>query len=198
MNSKIGNKIRHNKDKKDKIKKDIVYTPEEVAKDCIKYTLPFLKEEDILLEPFSGKDVFYNNFPETNKKDWCEIERGRDYLESDIKCDWVITNPPYSIINDILPKLFECNKGFCLLVNNLTLTPLRLKKINNAGFYISFIYYFKIWEWFGYQFYFIFEKRADKKNIPEMIFSGKNYRDINKQKKSKTKANSKPNSCKKK
>ena len=58
MNSKIGNKIRHNKDKKDKIKKDIVYTPEEVAKDCIKYTLPFLKEEDILLDPFSGKDVF--------------------------------------------------------------------------------------------------------------------------------------------
>ena len=71
----------------------------------------------------------------------------------------------------------------------MTLTPLRLKKINNAGFYISFIYYFKIWEWFGYQFYFIFEKRADKKNIPEMIFSGKNYRDINKQKKSKIKAN---------
>jgi hypothetical protein len=178
MNSKIGNKIKNNNDKKDRIKKDIVYTPEEVAIDCIRHTLPFLKDTDVLLEPFTGKDAFYNNFPKANKKDWCEIERGRDYLESVIKCDWAITNPPYSIINDILPKLYECNKGFCLLVNNLTITPPRLKKINDAGFYISLIYYFRVVGWFGCQFYYIFEKREDKRNMLEMFLRQKEYKSI--------------------
>ena len=176
MNSKVCHKIKNNIDKKDKTKRDIVYTPEEVAIDCIKLTLPFLKNTDVLLEPFTGKDAFYNNFPTENKKDWCEIERDRDYLESDIECDWVITNPPYSIMNTILPKLFECRKGFCLLVNNLTITPPRLNKINDAGFYISLIYYFKISSWFGYQFYYVFEKREDKKNILEMPFKRSYYK----------------------
>jgi len=176
MNSSVGNKIKNNKDKKDRVKKDIVYTPDEVAQDCIKYTLPFLNDEDILLEPFTGKDAFYNNFPKQNKKEWCEIERGRDYLDSVIECDWVITNPPYSIINDILPKLFECKKGFCLLVNNLTITPPRLQKINEAGFYISLIYFFQVNGWFGRQFYYIFEKREDKKNLLEMVFKRLQYK----------------------
>ena len=141
----------------------------------MKYTLPFLDKNDILLEPFSGKDAFYNEFPQENKKEWCEIERGRDYLTSNIDCDWVITNPPYSIFNDFLPKLLECKKGFCLLVNNLTITPTRLDKINNGGFYISLIYYFTISKWFGRQFYYIFEKRKDQKNILEMVYQRKEY-----------------------
>lgn len=176
MHSKICNKIKNTKDKKDRIKKDIVYTPEICAIDCINYTLPFLNKDDVLFEPFAGKDAFYNNFPKENKKEWCEIERGRDYLESNVICDWVITNPPYSIMNDILPKLYECKKGFCLLVNNLTLTPVRLDKINSAGFYISLIYFFKVNSWFGYQYYYIFEKREDKKNMLEFVFRRQEYK----------------------
>ena len=176
MNSSICNKIKNNKDKKERTKKDIVYTPDDVAKDCLKYTLPFLTDADVLLEPFTGKDAFYNNFPTVNKKEWCEIERGRDYLESNIKCDWAITNPPYSIINDILPKLFECNKGFCLLVNNLTITPVRLVKINDGGFFISLIYCFRVDKWFGIQYYYIFEKREDKRNILEIVFKRNVYK----------------------
>ena len=177
MNSKICNKIKGNPDKKDKTKRDIVYTPIEVCKDCIKYTLPFINKDDILLEPFSGKDAFYNEFPIENRKDWSEIERGRDFLDYKKKVDWIITNPPYSIYKLWIDKLLEtCNKGFCLLVNNLTITPPRLEKINNAGFYISFIYYFKIKTWFGYQFYYIFEKRKDKKNLLEMVFKRAEYK----------------------
>ena len=57
MNSSICNKIKNNKDKKERTKKDIVYTPDDVAKDCLKYTLPFLTDADVLLEPFEiGKD----------------------------------------------------------------------------------------------------------------------------------------------
>jgi hypothetical protein len=167
MNPKICNDIKRNKTA-DRKKKDIVYTPDLVAEDCLKVTQPFLDKDDILFEPFAGGDAFYKQFPKENKKEWCEITRGRDFLTSDIECDWIITNPPYSIMNDILPKFFKCRKGFCLLVNNLTITPPRLRKINEAGFYISFIYYFKVSSWFGYQFYYIFEKRLDKKNLLEL------------------------------
>ncbi len=176
MNSAICHKIKNNKDKVDKTKKDVVYTPDDVAKDCIEYTLPFIDVNDVLLEPFAGGDAFYKQFPKENKKDWCEIQRGRDYLKSDLTCDWVITNPPYSIMNDILPKLYECRKGFCLLVNNLTLTPVRLQKINDAGFYISLIYFFTISKWFGRQYYYVFEKRKDKKNLLEMVFRRQQYK----------------------
>lgn len=168
MPSKIGNKIKC-RDKKTATLKDKVYTPNQVAIDCIAYTLPFIEDTDILFEPFSGEDAFYNNFPKQNPKEWTEIDRGKDFLESDIKCDWIITNPPYSIWKDIIDKIMDsCNKGFCVLVNNLTITPPRLEYINSMGFYISFIYYFKIPKWFGYQFYYIFEKRKDKKNLLEM------------------------------
>ena len=50
------------------------------------------------------------------------------------------------------------------------------KKINDAGFYISLIYFFKIYEWFGYQYYYIFEKRKDKK-IYWNLYLGENVID---------------------
>lgn len=175
MNSQIGTKIRY-RDSKKRLEKDKVYTPNQVAIDCIAHTLPFIEDTDILFEPFSGKDAFYNNFPKNNPKVWTEIDRGKDFLESDIKCDWIITNPPYSIWNNIIDKIMNSsNKGFCVLVNNLTITPLRLEHINNNGFYISFIYYFKIWKWFGYQFYYVFEKRKDKQNLLFLKSKSKSY-----------------------
>ena len=171
MNSKICNKIKYRK-----TANDVIYTPIEVAKDCIEFTKPFLRPSDILLEPFSGHDAFYNNFPPENKKFWCEIDRGRDFLEYQGKVDWIITNPAYSIFNKVIDKIISTSKkGFCLLLNNLTLTPRRLDIINKQGFFISFIYYFKIHSWFGYQYYYIFEKRKDKVNKLEFKFKRDQY-----------------------
>jgi hypothetical protein len=175
MNSTVGRKIL-TRDKKTATLKDKVFTPNQVAIDCINYTLPFIIDTDILYEPFSGQDAFYNNFPINNPKEWSEIDRGRDFLESNIKCDWIITNPPYSIWNIIINKIMDsCSKGFCVLVNNLTITPTRLDIINNRGFYISFIYFFTISKWFGRQYYYIFEKRKDKKNLLEMKYRRSEY-----------------------
>tara|TARA_R110000824_G_C15217626_1_gene677263 strand:+ start:618 stop:1202 length:585 start_codon:yes stop_codon:yes gene_type:complete len=177
MNTSICNNIRYDKNGKTKTKKekDKVYTPENVAIDCLEYTLPFIKEDHVLYEPFLGKGAFYNNFPITNPKIWSEIDEGRDFLLDNNKFDWIITNPPYSIFNKIIDKICDANVGFSLLVNNLTITPCRLKKINDRGFYISLIYYFKVWSWFGYQYYYIFEKREDKKNMVEFVFKDKCY-----------------------
>ena len=171
MNSKIANKIQYRKKPN-----DIKYTPIEVAKDCIQFTKPFIQPTDILLEPFSGKDAFYNNFPIENPKLWCEIDRDKDFFDFKGEVDWIITNPPYSIFNKIIDIIISTSrKGFCLLLNNLTLTPARLDNINNKGFYISFLYYFKVHTWFGFQYYYIFEKRKDKINKLELKFKRSHY-----------------------
>jgi len=171
MNSKISNKIKYREKAN-----DVIYTPIEVAKDCIEFTKPFLRPSDILLEPFSGQDAFYNNYPSENKKCWCEIDRDRDFLEFKEEVDWIITNPPYKIFNKVIDKIISTSKkGFCLLLNNLTLTPPRLDNINKQGFYISLIYFFTIKGWFGRQYYYIFEKRKDKMNKLEFKFKRDQY-----------------------
>ena len=171
MNSKVCHTIKTRQKPNDNI-----YTPIDVAIDCINYTKPFLLKEDVILEPFAGENAFYNNFPIDNKKLWCEIDRDKDFLDFQGSVDWIITNPPWGIFNKIIDKIISVSKkGFCLLVNNLTITPNRLDNINNQGFYISRIYYFKIHSWFGYQYYYIFEKRKDKKNLLELIFKKKHY-----------------------
>ena len=55
------------------------YTPEELCKTLVQ--LVDISPDDILLEPFMGDGAFYNHFPEENIKDWCEITKGRDFLE---------------------------------------------------------------------------------------------------------------------
>lgn len=157
MNSKICHKIRKNKDKK----KDIVYTPVNIAKDLIK--LCSFNDKDVLLDPCKGTGAFFDNFPKTNKKLWCEIQEKKDFFKFSKKVDWIITNPPYSILSKWLKKSMEIsNKGIALLVNNMSITPIRLLDMEAKGWYITKIHMFKIHSWFGYQYFVIWEK-LDKK-----------------------------------
>ena len=55
---------------------DKVYTPEPIAKLIInKFPL-----SGKVLDAFKGNGSFYNNYPDTVEKDWCEIDEGRDFL----------------------------------------------------------------------------------------------------------------------
>lgn len=80
---------------------DNVMTPEFLAKFIIEYFNP----KGIVLEPCKGNDSFYRNIK--NKKDWCEISKGKDFLNYNKKVDWIITNPPFSIYDLFLLKAFE-------------------------------------------------------------------------------------------
>lgn len=81
---------------------DIVYTKKETASWIIDYFNP----QGSILEPASGKDVFFNLFKNT-KKYRCEISDGIDFFDWHLKVDWIITNPPYSIYDSFLEKSFE-------------------------------------------------------------------------------------------
>ena len=59
-----------------------------------------------ILEPCAGENIFYDNFSNPEKYR-CEITEGIDFLDWIKPVDWIITNPPYSIYDDILKHAFN-------------------------------------------------------------------------------------------
>tara|TARA_R110000822_G_scaffold58401_6_gene146149 strand:+ start:4887 stop:5438 length:552 start_codon:yes stop_codon:yes gene_type:complete len=177
MYSKICNNIKNEKDLEKKALKDKIYTPDKIALKCFNKIKYHLNKTDILYEPFYGKGAFYNLFEDYDRH-YTEIDMGLDFfkIDNDIKTDYIITNPPYSIITKILDKMFLLTnlRGFGLLVNNLTMTPERLCNIEEKGFYATDLYIFKIREWFGYQ-YFWFFKKLDKKPLANITYTKKAF-----------------------
>lgn len=173
MNSVVCHNIQNNKNKD----KDKVYTPKGVAEDCFNFIKYKIKPTDHLYEPFYGKGVFYELF-EGNPRSYTEIDMGLDFFEisDDIETDYIITNPPYSIMTEIIDKIIKMKnlKGLGFLVNNLTLTPPRLKKLEDNNFYPTDLYLFKVHSWFGYQNFWFFEK-LDNKPLVNMSFKTKKY-----------------------
>lgn len=131
--------------------KDTIYymtqTPQDLAKLLIK-KVPMVKG-DMVWEPFAGEGAFYNHFPNYVHKDWCEIEKGRDFFTYHRPVDWVVTCPPFrdptdkhskSYVWSIIEHLIEkhlVRKGMALLVSKecyMSLTPLRLQFLQKFGF----------------------------------------------------------------
>ena len=109
---------------------DIVYTPRYLTKQIIEYFQPTGK----LLEPCNGIGNFLKFMPNA---DWCEITDGRDFFEYNKKVDWIITNPPYSIMRKFLKHSMEVADNIVFLVplNHFMLTA-RLRDIREMGFRI--------------------------------------------------------------
>jgi hypothetical protein len=139
-------------------------TPISLCKDIIS-NIPF-ENDDIIIEPFSGEDSFYNHFPEELTKYRCEIEDGTDFKNFDydgIKPTVLITNPPfrletengrknaffdiilfYSKITSIKRMYILCN-DYCLG----TLTPKRLTKLNENNLFINKLTTVNVKKWRG-------------------------------------------------
>jgi hypothetical protein len=148
-------------------------TPSELCKELIARTP--LVPTDTILEPFAGENNFYNNFPAANPKDWAEITRNRDYQTITESFDWVITNPPFRLeqpdgkrvnsfyyLLDYYTTSNRIRKGVAFLGNDScfsSLTPLRMKVLNEKGWFITSITTCNIKKWRGRYFYIIFERR---------------------------------------
>lgn len=92
--------------------KDIVFTPEPIAKQIVEMFKPTGK----ILEPCKGEGAFLKYLPEGTE--WCEIAEGRDFFDYNQKVDWIITNPPYSNFNRFMDHALK------LADNVVFLTPL--------------------------------------------------------------------------
>ena len=118
-----------------------------------------IKSTDKVLDCSLGKGIFYNNFPECNK-DWCEIEKGRDFFEytKGKKYDWIIGNPPYSLWDKWLEHTCEITDKFCYIFGVYNLTPPRVDEIMKKGFGITSLTLCKVDWWFSPSYIVICEK----------------------------------------
>lgn len=100
-------------------KNDEFYTPEYAIKPILKY----LKPNSKVWCPFDTND---SNFVkmltnEGHKVMETHLSRGEDFFElvnSEISdwCDYIISNPPYSLKGEVLNTLFENEKPFAMLI----------------------------------------------------------------------------------
>jgi hypothetical protein len=152
---------------------DVIYTPKELAINCINSFE--LSSYDLVLDAFYGKGIFYDNYPNYVKKEFCEIEapHNKDFFKYDKKVDWIITNPPFSKVNLVLEHTFKIvDKGFGYILASHNLTEKRVKMINSNGFGITGFAFYWVKEWFGYPCIFI---KCEKNKDNNFLFAIKNY-----------------------
>jgi|JFJP01.1.fsa_nt_gi hypothetical protein len=115
--------------KSDSNPKDIIYTSPIIAKIII----DFLQPSGKCLDPCKGTGAFYNLLP--HNSDFCEIAEGLDFFDYKNKVEWIISNPPYSILHSFLEKSFELaeNVSFLLPVNKIFQNTKIARLINNYG-----------------------------------------------------------------
>ena len=137
---------------------DKIYTPKDVA--LLMINLCHIKEDDTVLDPCLGGGVFYNNLPVCNKE-WCEIEKDKDYFDFNDKVDLVIGNPPYSIWNKWIEHTVKITDKFCFILGVYNLTPPRLQILIDNGFGITYFHILKVDWWFSPSFIIIVEKNKE-------------------------------------
>ena len=110
---------------------DTVYTPPKIAKEMIS----FYNLKGIVLDPFKGGGVFYDNLPPNVERHWCEIDEGVDFFEFNKQVDWIISNPPYSIYEEVMNHSYKISKNIVYLVpfSKVVSSLGRIKKMLNYG-----------------------------------------------------------------
>lgn len=113
----MSNKMYRNMNKQDEY-----YTPARGVEPILKY----LKPNSTIWAPF---DKEWSQFVQVlsaagHKVIFTHLDTGQDFLtyEPDFEYDYIISNPPYSIKNEIMIKLFELNKPFAMLIGVQALT----------------------------------------------------------------------------
>lgn len=136
-------------------------TPVYMAKKIVTHFKPKGK----ILEPCCGD----GSFLKVMKSDWCEIDKGRDFMEARGHWDWIITNPPYSKYRDFLNKSMEVADNIVFLqLINATFYKARLRDLKNKNFGIKEIWCIdtpKEFPQFGFQMGCVYYKRNYKGKI---------------------------------
>lgn len=147
---------------------DVVMTPDYLAREIVEYYKPTGK----ILEPCRGQGAFSNLMPGC---DWCEIAEGKDFFDYKESPDWIVTNPPWSLIRQFLTHSFAIDtKNIVYLCNfNAFVTKARLRSIYDNGYGIKEVYCVKApkvnWPQQGFQ---LAATHIQKGYTGPMIWSG--------------------------
>ena len=86
-----------------------------------------------MLDPSKGDGSFYDQLE--GCKDWCEISEGKDFFEYTKKVDWIITNPPWSLMRKFLQHGMDLADNIVYLTTfNHYTTKARLRDMYESGF----------------------------------------------------------------
>jgi len=152
-------------------------SPEELCKDIIS-NISF-ENDDILLEPFSGEDGFYKNFPDELVKYRCEIKDGLDFRDFDyegIKPSVIISNPPFDLGESLRIRkndfynilMFFAEKQYIRKIVFLassacynSITPKRMMALNEQNLFLNKVTSCFIKKWRGVYYVMEFTRKPN-------------------------------------
>lgn len=133
-------------------KNDVYITPESLVRRHLSI-LEGYRERQVVLDPFRGSGAYFNLFDEyfyNCKYEWCEIEAGRDFFDYTGSPDIIVSNPPYSIIEKILEHCYFLRpKIISFLLSAHNITPHRIQRANDMGYYVLDYTLCRVDRWFG-------------------------------------------------
>ena len=84
---------------------------------------------------------------------------GRDFFTYDKPVDIICSNPPYSMIDDVIKKSIELNpRVISYLIGQGNMTAKRIEDFNKAGYYLKQTKMLKVMTWYGMSYIVVFEK----------------------------------------
>jgi len=143
MEKKTNNKIYVNWGKKDSSgKRDMCNTRLDEAEKMVNYISNIIPKESKIWCPFDDnksnivialKNGGYKNVVNTH------INNGEDFFETEVNCDYVISNPPFQNRTPIFNRLYSFNKPFIMLqpiqaFNNNSYVRWLIKNNKDTGF----------------------------------------------------------------
>ena len=93
---------------------DEFYTPEYAVKPILKY----IKPNSHIWCPFDTTEShFYKMLKQEGHNVLAtHLDVGVDFFNYDMPCDYIISNPPYSLKNEVFERLYKLGKPFAMLV----------------------------------------------------------------------------------
>lgn len=93
---------------------DEFYTP----KYAVKPILEYIKPNSVVWCPFDKEE---SNFVKLLKEQGhkvinTHIDDGNNFFDTEVECDYIISNPPYSLKTEVLERLFTLGKPFAMLL----------------------------------------------------------------------------------
>jgi hypothetical protein len=160
MTSYLSHSIKNRTSPNDKF-----YTPIPLVETHINF-IKDLIGEGVIFEPFAGEGAYVNNFSKfglSNLVVFTEIEKGLDFFEFQEEVRYIISNPPYSMIDRVLEKSVQLKpQVISYLIGVGNLTAKRLEYMNNNGYYLERIKMCKVYKWYGMSFICVWVKGNGK------------------------------------
>jgi len=164
MKSNISTKI-----KKREKPNDVFYTPIPLVETHLELVKKYVNDNDVVYDGFYGTGNYYNNYEKyfkNNTFEFSEIEMGKDFFKFDKHIDLIISNPPYSILDNVFEKSVELKPhtiSYLIGINNLTAK--RIEYMNSKGYYLDELHLCKVFKWYGMSCIIVFTNKVKKNKI---------------------------------